>query len=318
MSLMRYSPYSLGSNTVPVPVCDAWGHIRADTAPSLLDGSGVSAVSLASAGLYNINFSNPERFGGGGYVILYTPEVRTETCLLSCQRDMGGSTAAGKTAGIQISTWRFFGPVGAGGNTAQQSTPAANTNYINFAAFSLSQDTELRSPSGGTYALVPGASGYGLTGSTYSSHHISAISKRSAIAYGSIVMPPKRSNSSPFSVYVEMSSNIQRVEAVDGGPEYDVYFTKPMNNTSYAVIMCAEAEPFESGPGLPYVQEYSLPIVVRGTSDQHKTVSKFRIRHIKQSDTNNSWESGNFVSMQSGKTERIHFMVFGGGTYGQP
>lgn len=319
---MQYSASNITSSTVVVPMCDAWGHIRADTSVSTLDSSGVSAVSVATVGLYNIDFSNPQRFSSGGYVVLYTPEVLSETCMLSYQRDMEasprGSTAAASTSRVQISTWRFPGPVGPGGNTAQQSTFPSSSTYINFAAFSLSTDSQLRTPAGGTYALVPGASGYGISGATYFSPTTNALSKRTATAYGTVVIPKTKSNMTGFCAFLENSYNTLRVEAVDGGPEYDVYFSKPMNNTNYAVILCAETEHIESSSGLPHINEYSLPIIVRGESNQHKTRNKFRIRHIKQNSDNNSWQTGNFLSMHSGITEKIHFMVFGGGTYGQP
>lgn len=317
---MRNSASNITSSTVSVPTCDAWGHLRLD--PVLGYGFGYNNATRQSAGFWHIS-TDPisSRLGGGGYVVLYTPEVRSETCVLSSQRTEApvavlGSTTAASTTRFAISTWRMN----------SSSTPpskvdfAANTLWINFAVFSLSRDNELRVPAGGTYALVPGASAYGISGATYYSTPTTALSQRSATAYGTVVLPPSRSNSSPFSTYIEGEFNVDRVEAVNGGPEYDVYFRKPLGTTLYSVILCAESETFDlpTWTGIPNINEYSYPIVVRGNSDEHKTVSKFRIRHIKQNSSNNSWTSGNFGSMQSGLTERIHFMVFGGGTYGQP
>lgn len=317
---MPNSVSNITSNTVPVPACDAWGNLRLD--PVLGYGFGYNNASRQSAGFWHIVTSPiSSRLGGGGYVVLYTPEVRSETCVLSSQRTEAptavlGSTTAASTTRFAVSTWRMnsFSTV------PSKVDFAANNVWINFAVFSLSRDNELRVPAGGTYALVPGASAYGISGATYYSTPTSALSQRSTTAYGTIVLPPSRSNSSPFSAYIEGEFNIDRVEAVDGGPEYDVYFRKPMTDVYYAVILCAEAEDFElvSWNGIPNINEYSYPVVIRGNSDEHKTVSKFRIRHIKQNSSNNSWVQGNFVSMQSGLTERIHIMVFGGGTYGQP
>lgn len=321
---MRNSASNITSSTVPVPTCDAWGHLMPDSTVGYGAGFGWQNGSRESAGLWRFNFFSQvsSGLGGGGYVVLYTPEVRsTPTCALSSQRTESppavlGSTTAGSTSRFSISTWRMnsFSTV------PSKVDFAANTLWINFAVFSLSRDNQLRVPAGGTYALVPGASAYGISGATYYSTPTSALSERSATAYGTVVLPPSRSNASAFSTYVEGEFNIDRVEPVGGGPEYDVYFRKPMGTTLYCVILCAESETFDlpSWTGIPSINEYSHPIVIRGDSDEHKTVSKFRIRHIKQNSSDNSWTSGNFASMQSGLTERIHFMVFGGGTYGQP
>jgi hypothetical protein len=322
------SASNLGSNTVDVPTCDVWGNWRLD--PGLFSGVGVNSVpTKTSAGLHRIDVQSSfrSRLGGGGYVILYTPEVRSETCMLSSNR-ASGSTAAASTTSFDISTWRFLGPVGAGGNTATQADFPANSTWVNFALFSLSKDSQLGVPAGGTYSLVPGASGYGISGATYFSCLTNALSSRSATSYGTIVLPPARSNSTAFNPYLENSYNANRVRAVSGGPEYDVFFERPMGDTYYCVLLCAESEHFHLNDvaGIPNINEYTLPIVIRGNSDEFKTTSSFRIRNIKQNASNNAWTSGNFASMQSGLYERIHFMVFGGflvngvtyGTYRQP
>jgi len=59
--------------------------------------------------------------------------------------------------------------------------------------------------------------------------------------------------------------------------------------------------------------DYSMLLVGRG----YKTVNGFRVISLKQNSTDNSWNRSS-VTYQSGVKERIHFMVFGGGTYGQP
>lgn len=320
---MASSASNFTSNTTPVPTCDAWGNIKAGTgvvSTTIMDSSGVSSVARLSTGLHGITFSNPERFGGGGYVTVYTPEVSSFTtpCLLSSMRDMagvGGATAAGKTAGVQISTWGFPGPVGAAGNTATQQDFTSGNLYINFASFSLSTDSELRVPAGGTYALVPGASGFGVTGATYTSALTNLLSKRTATAYGTIVIPPNNSNSSPVSAYIENGFNVKGVSA-GANSEFDVSFVKTMTNSNYCVILCGEYEPLSSGVignDWTELKEYSMLMVDR----RKKDTSGFRAVSLKQNSSDNSWTRQSIV-YQSGLTERIHFMVFGGATYGQP
>jgi hypothetical protein len=51
--------------------------------------------------------------------------------------------------------------------------------------------------------LVPGAGGLGADGNTYSSTPHKNFDKRRAVAYGTIVIPPNKSNSSTVSAYIE-------------------------------------------------------------------------------------------------------------------
>jgi len=519
---MASSASNFTSNTTPVPTCDAWANIQAGTSQvvsQLMDSSGVSSVLRLSTGLHGITFSNPQRFGGGGYVTVYTPEVSSfnAPCLLSSMRDMagaGGATAAGKTAGVQIATWGFPGPVGAGGNTAtQQDFPSGNL-YINFASFALARDTDLRSPSvlnvlkwsedlsnsawsgysttttlatdgtkapngntasvlnegtadgssqkgtqqytgnysvslvnkpftgsvyvkagtryrgrvivydagsvyfGATFnlqtktlstvtngativsssitdvgggwfritvsgyfngtvainnnqtgifvniaddtgalnyqgqskvfylwgaqleegsvatpyiktestapvlgnqdarkSLVPGASGFGVTGATYTSALTNLLSKRTATAYGTIVIPPNKGYSSPLSAYIENGFNVKGVSA-GSNSEFDISFVKTMTNSNYCVILCGEYEPTAAATtatDYTALLEYSMLMVDR----RKKDTGGFRAVSLKQNSTDNSWNRSASI-FQLGFTERIHFMVFGGATYGQP
>jgi hypothetical protein len=468
------------------------------------DSVGVSSARWISTGLQGITFSNPERFGGGGYVTLYTPEVTSfnTPCFLNSQRDMagaGGATAAGKTAGVQFTTFGFFpGPVGAGGYTATQQDFSSGSLYMNFASFAFATESDLRSPAvanfftgsenfaqywtqpgspasltavneanpfgantgvfrfngstygnayfsqgrgsigvtytfsvfakvitgatltllcgggnnnfgtqfnlGGTGAgtttavvagvpsnsgsnakitrlgngwnrismafnpansptplvqsafdkndflvfgaqleegsvvtsyiktegtspvlgnqdarnrLVPGAQGFGVTGATYSSTSANLLSKRTATAYGTIVIPPNKSNSSTVSAYIENGFNVKGVSA-GANSEFDVSFVKPMNNSNYCVILSGEYEPVSTASisvDDTSLLEYSLLMVVRGSGN--KNTNGFRAVSLKQNSTDNSWNRSSSI-YQSGLTERIHFMVFGGGTYGQP
>ena len=521
---MASSASNFTSNTTPVPTCDAWANIQAGTSQvvsQLMDSSGVSSVLRLSTGLHGITFSNPQRFGGGGYVTVYTPEVSSfnAPCLLSSMRDMagaGGATAAGKTAGVQIATWGFPGPVGAGGNTAtQQDFPSGNL-YINFASFALARESDLRSPAvlnvlkwsesfsnspwtpssipavvlstdgtkapngstpsvmnegtavgvqkviqqytgnypvsvvnkpftgsvyvkagtrfrgriivydasaiffgvtfnlqtkvlssstttatatlvsssitdvgGGWFrivvsgfftspsnqnqtgvyinigddsgglsytgenkffylwgaqieegsvatpyiktestapvlgnqdarkSLVPGASGFGVTGATYTSALTNLLSKRTATAYGTIVIPPNKSNSgsSTVNAYIENGFNVKGVSA-GANSEFDISFVKTMTNSNYCVILCGEYEPTAAATvatDYTALLEYSMLMVDR----RKKDTGGFRAVSLKQDFTNNSWNRSSSI-FQQGFTERIHFMVFGGATYGQP
>ena len=517
---MASSASNFTSNTTPVPTCDAWANIKAGTvgnATTIMDSSGVSSVARLSTGLHGITFSNPDRFGGGGYVTVYTPEVSSfnAPCLLSSQRDMGaaGATAAGKTAGVQISTWGFPGPVGAAGNTATQQDFTFGNLYINFASFALARERDLRSPAvlnvlkwsesfsnspwtpssippvvlstdgtkapdgstasvmnegtvvnvqkiiqqytgnypvsvvnkpftgsvyvkagtrfrgriivydnsntffgvvfnlqtkalsssnnnailssssitdvgGGWFrivvsgyftspsnqnqtgvyiniardtdgnvvydgegkffylwgaqleegsvatpyikteatapvtgnqdarkSLVPGASGFGVTGATYTSALTNLLSKRTATAYGTIVIPPNKSVIAPVIAYIENGFNVKGVSA-GANSEFDISFVKSMTNANYCVILCGEYEPLSSGVignDWTELREYSMLMVDR----RKKDTSGFRAVSLKQNSTDNSWNRSSVV-YQNGQTERIHFMVFGGATYGQP
>jgi hypothetical protein len=312
----------LGNTTVTVPTCDVWGHILPGTAntgqsTTLVDGSGVQSVERVNAGAYGISFSASNRLGAGGYVILHTPEVSNPStlCVLACPRQMNtaGVTGAASTQGTRIQTWGFQTPAVAGGYTAQQQDFTYGQVYINFACFHLSNDTTLRQPSAGTYALVPGAAGYGLSGSTYNSQFTNLLSKRTATAYGTVVLSPVRSNFSLPSIYSENSFNVRGVSATSQSLTVDVVFNTPMSNSNYCVLLCSEVEPVGGNPDYASVSEYTILAVDR----TFKTSNGFRIQRYTQNPSDNSW-TRSVSQYQGGRYERIHFMVFGGGTYGQP
>jgi hypothetical protein len=168
-------------------------------------------------------------------------------------------------------------------------------------------------------SLVPGARAFGVTGATYSSASANLLSKRTATAYGTIVIPPNKGNSAPVIAYIENEFNVKGVSA-GGNSEFDVSFVKPMTNANYCVILCGEYEPVSSATisdDNTSILEYSLLMVNRGISSNLKTTSGFRAVSLKQNSVDNSWNRSSSI-YQSGLTERIHFMVFGGATYGQP
>jgi hypothetical protein len=161
--------------------------------------------------------------------------------------------------------------------------------------------------------LVPGASGFGVTGSTYSSAIPNMLSKRTATAYGTIVIPANKGNSSPVSAYIENGFNVKSVSA-GGNSRYDVSFVRPMTNNTYCVILSGEYESTDYTAG---VDEFALLSVRAGTGNKYKTTNGFRVEELRQYTVDNSWIEQS-VRYQKGFTQRIHFMVFGGATYGQP
>lgn len=164
--------------------------------------------------------------------------------------------------------------------------------------------------------LVPGASGFGVTGATYNSHLPNLLSKRSAIAYGTIVCCPAASNATDPIVSLENSYNVKTVTA-QANSEYTVQFLNPLNHANYCVIVCGEQEPFYSTSDWTEVGEYPLFHVIRGTSSSRKSASQFSIVKLHQHTLDGSWARRS-ERYQRGFRDRVHFMVFGGGTYGQP
>ena len=164
--------------------------------------------------------------------------------------------------------------------------------------------------------LVPGASGFGVTGATYNSHLPNLLSKRSAVAYGTIVCCPAASNATDPIVSLENSYNVKTV-AGQSNAEYTVEFLNPLKDANYCVIVCGEQEPINSNPDWTEVGEYPLFHVIRGTNSNRKSASQFSIVKLHQNTTDNSW-GRRAERYQRGFRDRVHFMVFGGGTYGQP
>lgn len=164
-------------------------------------------------------------------------------------------------------------------------------------------------------SLVPGAKGFGVTGATYSSAVTSLLSKRTATAYGTIVIPPNKGNSAPVVAYIENGFNVKGVSA-GANSLFDVSFVKPMNNANYCTILCGEYESNQQNLSFG-TNEATMLLVRAGLGSKYKTVNGFRVESRKQSTTDNSWYQSS-IAYQSGLTERIHFMVFGGATYGQP
>ena len=319
-----YSVSSYTSTPVQVPMCDAWGYFNLSTAtsPTPIDSANTNAISRIGTGRYGVTFSASNRFSSNAYVVLATPEYITDTGYGPVQCKIGnpsGSTAVGRSAGFEFSTFAYSQGFHAGGGTASVADVGSNSLLVGFAAFSFSQDNRAFSVTGTTYATSPGASGYGVTGSTYNSHLSNLFSKRTATAYGTIVRPQSRGNNTPVFAYIENEYNIAGV-STGNNSVFDVTFIKPLNNTNYCVILSGEYESnFTSvvATNISNVNEFSDLLIRAGAGNKFKSVNGFRVESLKQVQSNNSWTPQS-VAYQSGRTERIHFMVFGGGTYGQP
>lgn len=498
------------SLTVNIPVCDSWGNILVGTAnagqPTVLgDGAGVLNVSRTSVGLYGVTFTNPNQYGSGGYIMLFTPEITGTPAIVGSQRWMGGSTAAGKTLGFVFSTYAQQTPFGASGGTFSPADFTYNSLRVNFAAFNLGYDRDIYShqvanlfvntamldtwtvvgshtsrrassnifpdtvspegtligvigltsaspfdgyisypstetirnihsstkqytfsvfaqsiegatlqvliggggnnfgcnfnlftdaiqvinggggtgitgtvldlgngwkrcsmtSSGGSSAispllklpnggemllwgpqfeegaqatrftptgssvpvlgdqdarktLTPGSAGYGLTGNTYNSHMPNLFSKRTATAYGTIVVVPKKNNHVEYiDCYLENAFNVAGVSAMlDSQYSVRVNFLKHAKDTNYCVILDGEYEPVFASPDYADTREWSILAVNRGSSNNLKTTDGFTVSAYKQKTSDNQFVQTSYSSTTAGVYEKIHFMVFGGGTYG--
>lgn len=149
----------------------------------------------------------------------------------------------------------------------------------------------------------PGAAGYGTSEPQYQSTWSATNYQRSAVAYGTIVIP---AGSVPVSAYIENGFNVSGVSA-GSTSSFDVSFTVPMNNTNYCVILSNEVEAALPSSGSDYgnLSEYSLLAIDRS----QKTTGRFRVFSLKQNYSNNSFTQQNAAS--ENRVERINFMVFG-------
>lgn len=159
--------------------------------------------------------------------------------------------------------------------------------------------------------FVPGASGYGITGATYTSSITALNSVRTPTAYGTIVIPPFPGTSTPVIAYTEGSSNISGISA-GANSTFDVFFAKPMKTSDYCVILSAEVQPAGNSPDYSTANEYPILFIDR----TFKSVNGFRVTSLRQNPPTNEI-TRSAAHYQNGLKEKIHFMVFGGGTYGQ-
>ena len=163
--------------------------------------------------------------------------------------------------------------------------------------------------------LVPGAGGFGTVGATYSSSLFNKADKRKAVAYGTIVIPPNKGNSSTVSAYIENGFNVKGVSA-GANSLFDVSFVTPMTSNTYCTILTGEYESNTEINTTAATPEFSLLLIRAGLNNKYKTTSGFRVESLKQNPADNSWTQQGVI-YQSGLTERIHFMVFGEALQGQ-
>jgi hypothetical protein len=163
--------------------------------------------------------------------------------------------------------------------------------------------------------LVPGAGGFGTVGNTYSSSLFNKADKRKAVAYGTIVIPPNKGNSSTVSAYIENGFNVKGVSA-GANSLFDVSFVTPMTSNTYCTILTGEYESNTETNLTAATPEFSLLLIRAGLNNKYKTTSGFRVESLKQNPADNSWTQQGVI-YQSGLTERIHFMVFGEVLQGQ-
>jgi len=161
--------------------------------------------------------------------------------------------------------------------------------------------------------FVPGGVGFGVTGATHHSHMPALLSTRSVTAYGTIVIPGNVGGSTPVAAYVENGYNVLHGVSAGANAEFDVSFVKPMNTANYCVILSGEVIPPAASPDYSNLNEFSILMVDR----RKKDTNGFRAVSLEQNSPDNKWYRSS-VWYQSGYTRKIHFMVFGGGTYGQP
>lgn len=160
-----------------------------------------------------------------------------------------------------------------------------------------------------------------VAGLTYQSTPSQLRSRREATAWGTIVIPPNKGNSSTVSAYLEGAYGVKKVVARDNS-HFDVYFTDKMDVETYCVILGTEQETVnlpESAIGtsgsIPPTDEFTLDTIqnsMSSTKDIQRQVGLFTITSRRQI-PGAAWSTQS-IHYQRGRTQRINFMVFGGRT----
>jgi hypothetical protein len=161
-----------------------------------------------------------------------------------------------------------------------------------------------------------------VAGLTYQSTPSQLRSRREATAWGTIVIPPNKGNSSTVSAYLEGAYGVKKVVARDNS-HFDVYFTDKMDVETYCVILGTEQETVNlpesttGNPGsIPPTDEFTLDTIqnsMSSTRDIQRQVGLFTITSRRQIPGAGAWTPRS-VHYQLGRTQRINFMVFGGRT----
>jgi hypothetical protein len=165
-----------------------------------------------------------------------------------------------------------------------------------------------------------------VAGLTYQSTPSQLRSRREATAWGTIVIPPNKGNSSTVSAYLEGAYGVKKVVARDNS-HFDVYFTDKMDVETYCVILGTEQETVNlpestiGNPGsIPPTDEFTLDTIqnsMSSTVDIQRQVGLFTITSRRQtpiaSANAGAWTPQS-IHYGRGRTQRINFMVFGGRT----
>ena len=164
-----------------------------------------------------------------------------------------------------------------------------------------------------------------VAGLTYQSPPTQLRDAREATAWGTIVIPANTGTSSSVTAYLEgawgCSTVVGRLNSA-----FDVYFTTPMDSPTYCVITSTEQESVietEAAVGaansIPPTDEFTLNTIQnnQGTEDTQRTRQSFTVSCRRQAPSTNSGATVNgfteqAIHYQRGRTQRIHFMVFGG------
>jgi hypothetical protein len=167
-------------------------------------------------------------------------------------------------------------------------------------------------------AVIVGGTFSRALGLTYNSHRGQIRSGGVATAWGTIVVPAAKGNSTAPSAYLENHSGVSSVSA-SGNGRFTVTFTEKMASDTYCVVTGIESETVnlpesgvDSAGSIPPTDEFVLPILRNVTTpDSQRTRDNFTITCLRQDATDNVFKEQS-VHHQRGREFKIHFMVFGG------
>lgn len=164
-----------------------------------------------------------------------------------------------------------------------------------------------------------------VAGLTYQSPPTQLRDAREATAWGTIVIPAKTGAAGEVVAYLEgawgCSTVVGRINSA-----FDVYFTTPMDSPTYCVITSTEQESVieteaavNQTNSIPPTDEFTLNTIQnnQGAADTQRTRQSFTVSCRRQAPSTDSGATVNgfteqAVHFQRGRTQRIHFMVFGG------
>jgi len=184
--------------------------------------------------------------------------------------------------------------------------------------------TESTAPVYGNQDLLinqyPGIQGFGASGATFNSSLNQQITKRQATAWGTIVIPGISGSNIIPPAYLEAAYGVNNL-VVGTTAGYDVYFTNEMGNTGYCVVASLEQENvYETesttrgaATSIPPSDEFAMLVLNSnaGQTDTQRTKQNFTLRCFRQNSSDYFFSERN-IHCNRGRTQRIHFMVFGG------